>query len=191
MSQSRAQTRVTIPVRAKVELDKDQERAVTTRHLHHPEAKPLDCRLTCQRKYAEDIMAHTAPWWKELFFRWVYFPFTRWCVFRLEIFPPSGKDKNGDVFWIEDQGVFLDKWKAEQDAAKYPYGLSTKLPFDSSLSANTVLTEQDFPNSPAREKYKRNTRHTIDVEEQDLRLLDEANKTSAAIIAQHKTAASQ
>lgn len=159
----------------------------------HPqvEAKPTRSWLSCQRKYAEDITAQTAPWWRRLFFSRVYLPFTQFCVFKLEIYPPSGQDKNGDIFWIEDQGVYLDEWKANQDAAKYPFGIAIDLPFDSSLPAKTVRTRQLMPNSPAREKYNQNGPRTVEIEEHDLGLLADINQESAAVIAEHKTAASQ
>lgn len=121
-----------------------------------------------QRKY--DIDANS-PLWKRLFFHRVYLPFNRFCFFRLNLIPPDHL-RNGELGWLERQGVFSKKWQAEQEAAKYPFGGVEPLTFDTGESNSTCAPRSLFPNSSARRRYERHSQQTVNVDVTALRRLE-------------------
>lgn len=123
-----------------------------------------------QRKYNLDA---GTPLWKRVFFRWIYLPFNRFCFFKLRLIPPDhvvcrrcGDDKgrNGTLGWLERQGVFSQKWRAEQEAEKYAFGGVEPLAFDTGEQDCTCQPRSIFPNSTARWKYERGSQQTVSVE---------------------------
>lgn len=123
-----------------------------------------------QRKYNLDA---GSPLWKRWFFRWVYLPFNRFCFFKLRLIPPDhvvcgrcgdDKGKNGTLGWLERQGVFTQKWRAEQEAEKYAFGGVEPLAFETGEQDCTCQPRSIFPNSTARRKYERGSQQTVSVE---------------------------
>lgn len=112
-----------------------------------------------QRKY--DIDKHS-PRWKRFFFRYVYLPFNRFCFFRLRLIPPDHLS-NGELGWLERQGVFSERWRAEQEAEKYPFGGVEPITFDTGESDCTCAPRSIFPNSVARKKYQKHSREEVGV----------------------------
>ena len=108
-----------------------------------------------QWKYGVDA---SSGWLTRTFFRCVFLPFNRWAYKHFDLAPPVARELDGRPCWLDHQGSYADAWQAEQDAAKYPFGHVVKVPFQESLAAETVDTQQIFPNSPPRvqKMYARN-----------------------------------
>ena len=120
-----------------------------------------------QWKYNVDA---SSSWLKRFYFRWIFLNFNRFSYWAFDLLPPDRRDNEGRLWWTEWQGAFAEEWKAEQEAAKHPFGHVIKIPFDSSLPAETVVTEQRSPNSPPRvqKHYRRNGTPTMEVPRLDL-----------------------
>jgi len=124
-----------------------------------------------QRKYNVDARS---PLWKRLFFRYVFLPFNRFCFFRLGLITPDhllcghcGKvtnERKGTLGWMERQGIFSDQWRAEQEAAKYPFGGVEPLAFNTGEEDCTCRPRSLFPNSAARARYQKHSYATVGVE---------------------------
>jgi hypothetical protein len=118
-----------------------------------PVSKPRKVYLASQRKYDVDA---GSPLWKRALFWGVYMPFVRFFfrdVFKFQ--PPDRVERGGSYSWLEHQGVFFEEWRAEQEAAKYGFGVVLELPWDESLPAASVQLPQVHPNSTAREMYEK------------------------------------
>lgn len=113
-----------------------------------------------QRKYDVDA---NSPAWKRLFFRYVYLPFNRFCFFKLHLIPPDHL-RNGELGWLERQGVFSERWRAEQEAEKYPFGGVEPLAFDTGEDDCTCAPRSIFPNSTARKRYQKHSHQEVGVE---------------------------
>lgn len=113
-----------------------------------------------QRKYDID---ENSPRWKKLFFRYVFLPFNRFCFFRLQLISPD-HTRNGELGWLERQGVFSEQWRAEQEAAKYRFGGVEPLAFDTGEDDCTCSPRSLFPNSSARRKYEKKSQQVVRVE---------------------------
>lgn len=117
---------------------------------HRPDqgSAPKKVYLASQRKYDIDP---GSPWWKRLLFWRVFMPFNRFFfrpTFKFQV--PDHRDQNGEPNWLEHEGVFLDEWQAELEAAKYPFGVVIELRFNESLPAESFQPPQAFPNSTAK-----------------------------------------
>lgn len=134
------------------------------------EERPSTVFEAFQRKYNLDA---GAPPWKRLFFDWIYLPFNRFCFFKLNLIPPDhlecghcgrAKGKDGRLGWVEQQGAFSQQWRAEQEAAKYPFGGVEPVTFDTGEQDCTCKPRSIFPNSKARKRYEKNSHATVGVE---------------------------
>lgn len=132
--------------------------------------RPSSVFETFQLKYNLDL---GSPLWRRLFHRWVYLPFNRFCFLKLNLIPPdhlvcgncgSVKSKTGKLGWLERQGVFSQQWRAEQEAARYPFGGVEPLAFDTGEQDWTCNPRSIFPNSVARKRYEKNSHATVGVD---------------------------
>lgn len=117
--------------------------------------KPIKCFPTFVWKYNLD--AHS-PLWKKLFHRWVYLPFVRFAWDKMGIVLPEAKLlpnanlPHGALLVKEWQGVFTERWKAEQEASKHLHGGYTEVAFDWSETAATTEPRSVCPASPCDRK---------------------------------------
>lgn len=78
------------------------------------------------------------PLWKRLLFRFVFAPFVVIGYEKFKFVPWDHQDKDGNYSWLERQGLFADKWMAEQEAAKYPHGFSITMRLNEAQPAETI-----------------------------------------------------
>lgn len=140
--------------------------------------KLKECFESFQLKYDID---RDAPWWKKLFFWFVYMPFARFAYLKMRIVPMDhlrcayclGPVKEDSRFgWLERQTVWSERWQARQDAERYPFGGVERLPFNAQEDECTCAPQSEFPNSKARERYERSANKTVPVTESSLERLD-------------------
>ncbi len=81
---------------------------------------------------------------------WTYLSIFRWfkrhfnfIALTHEKVLPDGSVVYG---WLEHQGCFNDEASAKADAARYPFGFVVEVPIGSSLTADTVDGDYQFPN---------------------------------------------
>jgi hypothetical protein len=128
-----------------------------------------DCFESFQRKYDIDS---NSPWWKRLFFWYVYMPFVRFAFFNMRIVPMDHVNENGELGWLERQAVWSERWRALQDAERYPFGGVERLSFNLAEDACTCAPRSEFPNSTVRKKYEGLDRETVEVRQSALERLD-------------------
>ena len=133
------------------------ESSLGLRSLHRPRLPQVVTKwvwLALQWKWGID---ESASWYRLLYFRFAFLPLLRFSKWVMGINPPTHRDPDGNLGWIEWQGVFADEASARFEAIKHPYGHIVKVPFDSELPACTCETSIDFPESPptVRELYRR------------------------------------
>lgn len=136
-----------------------------------PAKLPSEVFETFQRKYDLD---EGSPLWKRLFHRYVFLPFNWFCFFNLNLIIPDHllcehcgritRTGKGRLGWLERQGVFSQQWRAEQEAAKYPFGGVEPLAFDTGEQDCTCKPRSIFPNSVARRRYEKNSHATVGVD---------------------------
>lgn len=150
-----------------------------------PEAVKLkECFESFQRKYEID---RSSPWWKKLFFWLVYMPFVRFAFFKLRIVPMDHVDESGRLGWIERQGVWAERWQAEQDAERYPFGGVERLSFNAAEDDCTCAPRSLFPNSTVRERYERGANRTVPVTESSLERLSRKLTETDPIVNRYRT----
>lgn len=138
-----------------------------------------ECFESFQRKYDVDA---ESPWWKRLFFWHVYMPFVRFAFFRMRIVPMDHVNEKGELGWLERQAVWSERWRALQDAERYPFGGVERLSFNSAEEACTCAPRSQFPNSTARERYEECDAETIPIEQSALaRLSRKVTETDAVV----------
>lgn len=130
--------------------------------------KLKECFESFQRKYDID---RDSPWWKRLFFWFVYMPFVRFSFFKMGIVAMDHVDREGRLGWLERQGVWSEEWRALQDAERYPFGGVERLAFNSAEDACTCAPRSQFPNSTASTKYERLDAETVPIEQSKLERL--------------------
>lgn len=143
-----------------------------------------ECFESFQRKYDID---QSAPWWKKLFFWYVYMPFARFAFFKMRIVPMDHVDRNGRLGWIERQSVWSERWQALQDAERYPFGGVERLPFNAPEESCTCAPLSEFPNSKARERYERSANGTISVKESSLERLSRKLAETDPVVHRYRT----
>lgn len=146
--------------------------------------KLKECFESFQRKYDID---RSSPWWKKLFFWLVYMPFVRFAFFKLRIVPMDHIDESGRLGWIERQGVWAERWQAEQDAERYPFGGVERLSFNAAEDDCTCAPRSLFPNSTARERYERSANKTVSVKESSLERLSRKITETDPVVNRHRT----
>ena len=132
-----------------------------------------------QRKYDID---RDSPWWKRLFFWFVYMPFARFAFFKLKIVPMDHVNEHGQLGWTEDQGTWSEEWRALQDAERYPFGGVERLAFNSAEDACTCAPRSQFPNSKARGEYEKLDRETVPIAQSSLERLEKKLTETDAVV---------
>lgn len=128
-----------------------------------------ECFESFQLKYDVDA---GSPWWRKLFFWYVYLPFVRFAYFTVGIVPLDHVNEQGQLGWLERQTIWSEKWRAEKDAARYPFGGVQRLPFDIEEQEETCAPQCEFPNSSAKHRYERRANRTVPVAESALERLE-------------------
>lgn len=136
-----------------------------------------------QRKY--DIDANS-PWWKRVLFRRVYAPFVEFFFTRLNFVPWDRRDADGSYSWLEWQGIYSQEWQAEQEAARYPFGLTLQVPFNESLPAESVHVPQKHPGA-SQGIYEQVGRQTVPIEVNALNRLQIKLAESDELVSLYKT----
>lgn len=145
---------------------------------------PKECFESFQRKYDID---QGEPWWKRLFFWYVYMPFARFAFFRMRIVPMDHVNEKGELGWLERQSVWLEEWQAEQDAARYPFGGVERLSFNAAEEVCTCAPRSRFPNSKARKRYERSAHKTVPVTESSLERLSRKILETDPLVDRYRT----
>jgi hypothetical protein len=123
---------------------------VVAREIEFPERDEVF--LVSQRKYNLDP---SRPWWEKVFFNRVWLPLNRFAFKRMGIGGPAGADRNGDVFLIEEQGVYTDEELAKQ-SCEGPYWSVKPLPVDSPLPAESFQYKgHKYPQSVMPDRFRR------------------------------------
>jgi hypothetical protein len=145
---------------------------------------PLPKRIPCafQRKY--DIDAHS-PRWKRFLFHWVYAPFVEFFFVHLNFVPWDKQEPDGSYSWLEVQGAYLDQWRAEQEAAKYPFGYTLELVLNEDQPAETVAVPQVHPHRPG--VYEQVGKQTVPVETSQINRLQKKIAESDELVRYFKT----
>ena len=122
----------------------------TTRHQSSPD-RPQVCEVF-QWKY--DV-GPSAPWWRRLYFHFIYYPFA-WFSFRVvKIVPFDRLEPDGSLSFKHEQGVWESCADATREAARYPFGGYRVVVFNAAESDDPVYGRTHFPNSPAWKEYER------------------------------------
>ena len=99
----------------------------------------------------------------------------------------DGRDRDGDEFYIEHQGICLDEATAYRMADKALWGFH-KLPLNESLSKRTTIAvNHQMPASEASERYRRNGKSTMPVARLDLERLAAKLAQSDALIERYNS----
>lgn len=72
------------------------------------------------------------PWWRQLFFEWVFKPFLRFSFSRMKVPPPKGaiiEGRKQTFFWYETGGCFSSEEQADIACTSELHGYKD-LPFD-------------------------------------------------------------
>ena len=145
--------------------------------------KLTECFESFQRKYDID---EDSPWWKKLFFWYVYMPFARFAFFRMRIVPMDHVNEKGQLGWLERGTVWSEEWAALQDAGRYPFGGVERLRFDTPEDAGTCAPRSQFPNSSAKDRYDRNAHRTVPVKETSLERLSRKLRETDPVVDRYR-----
>ena len=125
------------------------------------ERLPSELFRVFQWKYKPDSCK---PWWKRWYFHWVYLPFARFSYFKMDVVPFERLEPDGSLSWKEDEGYFYDRWRAEQEAAKYPFGGYNPVAVNATEQDTSCKPRCQFPQSKARGVYVRRGKRSIELE---------------------------
>lgn len=114
-----------------------------------------------QWKYKPDTCK---PWWKRLYFHWIFLPFARFSYFRMDVVPFERLEPDGSLSWKEDEGYFFDEWRAVQEASKYPFGGYNEVAVESVEGSESCKPRCQFPQSRARGAYVKHGKRQVEVE---------------------------
>lgn len=103
----------------------------------------MDIWTADQRKY--DIDADS-PLLKRVAFR-VFCWIVEFCFEKWKFVPWDHRDSYGNWSWLERQGLFTEHWRAAQEAAKYPHGISIKMHLNEAQPAETIHGIQVQPHN--------------------------------------------
>ena len=113
---------------------------------------PLRVFPAFQWKYNVD---EKSPWWKRIYFRFIWLPFARFSYFKMKIIPFERLEPDGSLSWKEQQGVFVREVDAHREASKYRYGGYSEVRFNAPEPARTVIGRTHFADSGAYVEYER------------------------------------
>jgi len=111
---------------------------------------PEQCCEVFQWKYN-----YAGPWWRRLYFRYVYLPFARFSYHVVKVIPFERIDPDGSLSWKEEQGVWLDCEQAQQEASKYPFGGWRIVRLNGAEAYESLQGRSHFPNSTQWQDYER------------------------------------
>jgi hypothetical protein len=117
-----------------------------------PPDDPLNVYPAFQWKYNVD---ENSPWWRKLFFRYVWLPFARFSYCKMKIVPFQRLEPDGSLSWKEHQGVFVREEDAQREAAKYAYGGYSRVYFNAPEMGKTITGRSSYPSSTANVEYER------------------------------------
>ncbi len=110
--------------------------------------------LVSQRKYKPDP---SRPWWERLFFQWIWLPFNRFSIKVMNIGALAGVDAEGNLFMLEEEGVYLDDEVAQKNC-KGEFWCVKKIPLNMSFPGETVQYKGHvYPRSIMPDRYRRRT----------------------------------
>lgn len=144
------------------------QQAVHLSHPHRPEKAAK--RIYSAYQYVYTISPQS-PWWKRFLFKRVYCRFNEFFHDRLGFVAYTHEDALGAKCWLERQGHFLDEWRAQQEAVKYPQGFVIDLPLDEALPAESFQPVQVHPHSNTA-MYDHVGRKTVPITQSSLKRLD-------------------
>lgn len=129
-----------------------QERAESEKAPASSIDYPLHVFPAFQWKYNVD---EKSPWWKRIYFRFLWLPFARFSYFKMKIIPFERLEPDGSLSWKEQQGVFTRERDAQREASKYKYGGYSEVRFNAPEPAKTVIGRTHFADSDAYVQYER------------------------------------
>jgi hypothetical protein len=121
--------------------------------------------LVNQRKYNLDPCR---PWWERLFFRCAFLPFVRFAFRRMHIGAPAGMDADGNIFLLEEVGIYWDKQVAKENC-KGEFWQVKPLLLNVAFPGETVQYKgHEYPRSTKPYRHRRRTLKTAPAQVQDL-----------------------
>ena len=112
---------------------------------------PLNVYKAFQWKYDVD---EKSPWYRRVFFRYVWLPFARFAYCKMKIIPFQRLEPDGSLSWKEEQGVFVREEDAQREAGRHAFGGYSRIYFNAPEPGRTVVGRTAFPNSEAVEAYE-------------------------------------
>lgn len=149
------------------------------------ERLPSELFRVFQWKYKPDSCK---PWWKRWYFHWIYLPFARFSYFKMDVVPFERLEPDGSLSWKEDEGYFYDRWRAEQEAAKYPFGGYNPVAINASEQDASCKPRCQFPQSKARGLYVKHGKRLVELDLAPVERLQQVLQETQSIVDNHRYA---
>lgn len=129
----------------------------------------------------------SCPWWRKLYFHFIWLPFARFSYLRVGIVPFDRLEPDGSLSWKEDQGYFTSEWQAAQEAAKYPFGGYNEVAMNAAENAESCKPRVQFPNSAAKRAYLKRGRRQVELDVGPLERLQQVLNETQAVVDSQRT----
>ena len=138
-----------------------------------------------QWKYAVD--SHS-PWWRKVYFRWVWLPFARFSYLRAGVVPFERLEPDGSLSWKEDQGYFTEEWQAAQVASMYAFGGYNEVSVGAPERDSSCKPRCQFPQSRARGMYAKHGKRLVEMDVAPVERLQQVLQETQHIVEDHRYA---